>query len=48
MLAMAWTNISASRTNDPLHLRKFARLLLYTHGGGVVFSVRGGSIDSEA
>lgn len=31
-----------SRTDDPLHLRELARLLLYTHGGGVVVAIRGG------
>lgn len=48
LLAMACTDDTARRTDDSFDLREFARLLLYTHGGGVVFSVRGGSIDSEA
>jgi hypothetical protein len=34
--------------DDPLHLRKLARLLLDTHDDGVVVSIRSRSVDSEA
>lgn len=37
-----------SRTNDALHLRKFARLLLDTHDGDVVVQVLCASIDRAA
>jgi hypothetical protein len=39
---------SCDCTNDTLHLRKLARLLLDTHDGSVVVAVRGGSIDKSS